>query len=652
MMVRHYSLKGFYETERTVGCGGFAKVKLATHVATGEKVAIKIMDKALLGADLARVETELGALKTVCHEHVCKLYQVIETDTHFFIIMEYCSGGELFDHIVEKNRLTESESRMFFRQIVSAVAYLHSLGYAHRDLKPENILLDKYQNLKLIDFGLCAKPEGGINNLLQTSCGSPTYAAPELVLGKQYLGTEVDIWAMGVLLYTLLVGALPFDDNTIDCLYRKILAGRYEEPHFLSLESKRLIRSMLQVDPKNRITIKELLNHPWLTLGILDPVEIKSENVIYQDHECLEVMACYNQVKKEAMWDYLKQRKYDYHTATYLLLLSRKKRGSSLKLNSSATKVDIPNKGTIIRRKPVLRNLNIIQSRSDDVVGDNQMVETPTTPSETTNLQMFFNDRTPDNKPVKKSGFIEPDKPSSVRKPHKRYRSPGPDDSSPVPAKRVTTDQSTPVHTPDRKYSANNSETPGSARRVLGSIERSFHRVVNVLTPRKNEDSVNVRPSLLTNKELCNVSTTQYHDPEFVISELSRALEKKGICCKRKGFTLRGKVEPNVLKNLGDCSFELEICYLPHMGPPPPKFTGTPTRSILKKGSLNYNSPARVNVIRDGEAKPDNFKDSSNALVGIRRKRLKGDAWCYKKVCEEILALTASDMKGVTESSV
>lgn len=135
-MVRFAALKGLYETEKTIGCGGFAKVKLATHIATGEKVAIKIMDKNQLKEDLPRVRLELKALKTLSHEHICKLYQIIETPTHFFIVMEYCAGGELFDHIVEKNRLTESESRSFFRQILSAVAYLHSLGYAHRDLKP------------------------------------------------------------------------------------------------------------------------------------------------------------------------------------------------------------------------------------------------------------------------------------------------------------------------------------------------------------------------------------------------------------------------------------------------------------------------------------------------------------------------------------
>lgn len=186
-MVRYGALKGLYDLEKTIGSGGFAKVKLATHIATGEKVAIKIMDKTSLGDDLPRVKLEVQALKTLLHQHICRLYQVIETESHYFMVIEYCSGGELFDHIVEKNKLSETESRKFFRQIVSAVAYLHSLGYAHRDLKPENVLLDKEENLKLIDFGLCAKPKNGIDSHLQTSCGSPTYAAPELILGKKIL---------------------------------------------------------------------------------------------------------------------------------------------------------------------------------------------------------------------------------------------------------------------------------------------------------------------------------------------------------------------------------------------------------------------------------------------------------------------------------
>ncbi len=257
------ALEGQYDLHETVGTGGFAKVKLATHLVTGEKVAIKIMDKRQLGEDLPRIRLEIKAMKVLRHQNICKLLQVgtcyianegtftivfhlqvIETEHKIFMVLEYCPGGELFDYIVDRDRLCESESRTFFRQIVSAVGYIHQSGYAHRDLKPginhwfllripgkrphtfppfpENILIDEDQQLKLIDFGLCARPKGGMTQVLETCCGSPAYAAPELVTGQNYLGSEADIWSMGVLLYALLCGFLPFDDENISALYKKI----------------------------------------------------------------------------------------------------------------------------------------------------------------------------------------------------------------------------------------------------------------------------------------------------------------------------------------------------------------------------------------------------------------------------------------------
>ena len=171
----------------------------------------------------------------------------METDSKIFMVLEYCPGGELFDYIVDRERLNEEESRAFFRQIVAAVAYIHESGYAHRDLKPENILIDEDQQLKLIDFGLCANPKGGIGSILETCCGSPAYAAPELVSGRNYLGSEADIWSMGVLLYALLCGFLPFDDENISALYRKIQSGIYERPSWLSLGSLELIHQVLQI---------------------------------------------------------------------------------------------------------------------------------------------------------------------------------------------------------------------------------------------------------------------------------------------------------------------------------------------------------------------------------------------------------------------
>ena len=187
-------------------------------------------------------------------------------------MLEYCPGGELFDYIVDRDRLCEAESRKFFRQICAAVAYIHEAGYAHRDLKPENILIDEEHRLKLIDFGLCAKPMGGMDTVLETCCGSPAYAAPELVTGRNYLGSEADIWSMGVLLYALLCGFLPFDDENISSLYKKIQSGVYEKPDWLSKGSLSLLQAMLQTDPKRRITVKQLLEHPWLMEGYEDPV--------------------------------------------------------------------------------------------------------------------------------------------------------------------------------------------------------------------------------------------------------------------------------------------------------------------------------------------------------------------------------------------
>ncbi|XP_072716932.1 maternal embryonic leucine zipper kinase-like isoform X12 [Ciconia boyciana] len=152
-------VRKYYELTETIGTGGFAKVKLARHLLTGEKVAIKITDKRALGDDLPRVKIEVDAVKNLSHQHICQLYHVIETSKKIFMVLEYCPGGELFDYIIAKDRLSEDEARVFFRQIVSAIAYVHSQGYAHRDLKPENLLIDEEHNLKLIDFGLCAKPK-------------------------------------------------------------------------------------------------------------------------------------------------------------------------------------------------------------------------------------------------------------------------------------------------------------------------------------------------------------------------------------------------------------------------------------------------------------------------------------------------------------
>ncbi|CAG2224618.1 MELK [Mytilus edulis] len=312
MTSQYAELRGLYHLRETIGSGGFAKVKLGYHSLTGEKVAIKIMDKRALGDDLPRVKTEIEAMKHLCHQHICKLYQVIETEQKVYMILEYCPEGEL--------------------QIVSAVAYIHSQGYAHRDLKPENLLLDEDQNLKLIDFGLCAKPQGGMENHLYTCCGSPAYAAPELISGKEYIGSQADLWSMGILLYALLCGYLPFDDEKIPQLYKKIQSGKYENPPWLSEESKLLILGMLQVDPQSRLTIKQLITHPWLTKDTNVPVEWKSKYKRSLDEDCITELAVHYGKTKPEMERDVTQFKFDYLTSSYFLLLEKKMKGRPVRL--------------------------------------------------------------------------------------------------------------------------------------------------------------------------------------------------------------------------------------------------------------------------------------------------------------------------------
>ncbi|XP_011875951.1 PREDICTED: maternal embryonic leucine zipper kinase-like isoform X2 [Vollenhovia emeryi] len=522
------------------------------------------------------------------------------------MVMEYCSGGELFDHIVEKNKLSESDSRKFFRQIVSAVVYMHSLGYAHRDLKPENVLLDKDENLKLIDFGLCAKPKMGIQAHLYTSCGSPTYAAPELIMGRKYLGSEVDIWSMGVLLYALLCGFLPFDDNNLENLYKKILSGKYEEPYWLSNDSKTLIKSMLQINPAQRITIHELCRHPWVMGSSLKSISFVHRTEFEKDDEVLSTMSAICGGNSLDIWKKLRQSdRTDYRTATYLLLLDRKLRGLSLKIPS-------------VTKSHLKQEMNGTNFPQRAMIANNMITKLDHSPGSRANDKQSPIAATYNILPKKNENkFVEP-----CTATRKRLRSRECDDiSSPVPAKRMLENRSaTPTQssTPDSKVSQ--TSTPGSARKVIMGLERGLNRVRHVLTPKrrvKNENSDPDEPNVLSGKGLSNVSATCSGCPKHVLSKLRRALRQKGIMCRQKGFILQGETEESSPVDRKDsaksvssqnvCSFELEVCFL-EIGP------------------------------------------SGKRLVGIRRKRLKGDAWVYKRVCEEILALTAEDIS--TDSEV
>ena len=204
---------GNYKIKEVIGEGTFSKVKLGINTITKEKVAIKILEKSKIieKDDLERIFREMKIIKQLNHQNIVKVYEIFENNEYYFIIMDYCEGGELFDYIVKKERLKEEETAYFFYQIINGIEYIHSKGIVHRDLKPENLLLKGDKILKIIDFGL--SNYFNEKKLLTTPCGSPCYASPEMVSGNKYNGFDIDIWAIGVILYAMLCGYLPFEDE-------------------------------------------------------------------------------------------------------------------------------------------------------------------------------------------------------------------------------------------------------------------------------------------------------------------------------------------------------------------------------------------------------------------------------------------------------
>ena len=260
-------LIGDYILKHTIGKGTFSRVKLGINKNTGEKVAIKILDKRKIveKADLERILREMKMLSELDNEHIIKVFQIYENDNHYLIIMEYCEGGELFNYIVEKQRLSENESAFFYYQIIQGVEYIHSQGIAHRDLKPENLLLDKNKKIKIIDFGLSNYFDG--IQKLETPCGSPCYASPEMVGGNKYNGFFIDIWATGIILFAMLCGYLPFEDDNNDVLFKQILGGKIDYPNHLSEVSKDLLKKIIETNPDKRIKIEEIKKHPFYLIG-------------------------------------------------------------------------------------------------------------------------------------------------------------------------------------------------------------------------------------------------------------------------------------------------------------------------------------------------------------------------------------------------
>jgi 5'-AMP-activated protein kinase catalytic alpha subunit len=230
---------------------------------TGERVAVKILEKDKIAepADVERVTREIKVLKMLRHPNLIQLYEIVETSRQLCLVMEYCSGGELFDYIVASTRLKEGEACKFYQQVIAGLEYLHRLGVVHRDLKPENLLLDAHKNIKIVDFGLSNLYHP--DQLLKTACGSPCYAAPEMIARKLYVPSKVDIWSSGVVLFAMVCGFLPFEDPSTSALYQKIMSGDYRCPKFLSAEVVDLLSKVLDTNPNTRATTARIKEHVW-----------------------------------------------------------------------------------------------------------------------------------------------------------------------------------------------------------------------------------------------------------------------------------------------------------------------------------------------------------------------------------------------------
>ena len=340
---KEYTKKvGNYILSEQIGIGTFSKVTKAIHILTGEKIAVEILDKSKIkdSIDIERISREIEILKSISHPNIAQLYESNSTIHNFYLIMEYVEGGDLCDFININLCLNEHLACHFFRQLISVIEYLNEMGITHRDIKPENILLDIDQkNIKVIDFGLsnyCAEKE-----LLQSACGSPCFASPEMLSGKPYNGITTDIWSSGIVLYSMLVGTLPFDDQELNALYEQIKIGTFYIPSTLSLEAIDFLKKILRVNPDKRLNINQIKEHCWFNIEknkLYKGIDLTVETFPYDEKLILYVINKFyeedNDISKENFIKMVQYHACNQYTATYYLTQNLLKYNKNLKDNS------------------------------------------------------------------------------------------------------------------------------------------------------------------------------------------------------------------------------------------------------------------------------------------------------------------------------
>ncbi|KAM9776960.1 SNF-related serine/threonine-protein kinase isoform 1-T2 [Syngnathus typhle] len=374
---RHHDGKiaGLYDLDKTLGRGHFAVVKLARHVFTGEKVAVKVIDKTKLD-QMARghLFQEVRCMKLVQHPNVVRLYEVIDTATKLYLILELGDGGDMFDCIMKhEGGLSEEVSKCYFAQIVHAISYCHRLHVVHRDLKPENVVFFEKQGVvKLTDFGFSNRFQPG--KKLNTSCGSLAYSAPEILLGDEYDAPAVDIWSLGVILFMLVCGQPPFQEANDSETLTMIMDCKYTVPPHISEACRDLIGHMLQRDPKKRATLEEIENHPWLQ-GVdpspatkLSTPLVSHRSLLEEEHgSIIQRMVLGSIADRDAITEALESNQYNHITATYYLLAERMLRERQEKEQHSQTRSPSPSKAQFRQSWPT--RVDVHQDVSDGLGG-------------------------------------------------------------------------------------------------------------------------------------------------------------------------------------------------------------------------------------------------------------------------------------------
>jgi serine/threonine protein kinase len=370
-----------YEIKETIGKGTFSIVKLGINKATNEKVAIKILKKKKMQRkkDKSRLDREISILKRLHHINVIKIHKITEEIDNYYIVMEYCENGELFNYIVAHQRLSEEETAYFFYQLINGLDYIHHKNIVHRDLKPENLLLSQGNVLKIVDFGLSNYyyPDG---KLLSTPCGSPCYASPEMVCGNKYNGFRIDIWSCGIIIFAMICGYLPFEDSNNEILFQKIMKCKVDYPDYLSDDVLDIMNKIIVIDPNKRITIEQIKRHPFYLKG-KDEFEKKHKDLVSQveydmnkiDNNDIEdynndieddiiFKLNYNNntelnIKKSKSSNFLKNKNFEYNDKKNdLYLFQIKKRLEKFKLEKSIIKKENINNSVKQKENNHLKN--------------------------------------------------------------------------------------------------------------------------------------------------------------------------------------------------------------------------------------------------------------------------------------------------------